>query len=248
MRHQLLSNFIFYLFCWIVTSFSGIVQAFYMAIDGYFADEFYGPFVFWFGLCFRASSTATSFAVAFLLLDRIAILTWPISFVRLQRCFITLSMIVSMASGLFLIVAIPLVEPRLSKTTSCSIFVCLLKVFPSTVLPAMKTWPGIFTVIFTFIFAFKLIRYEREDVRIQQSLRQAHIITMIPCCSELFLNLLPYFLWTIILYIKGNHLNDMGPITSLFLATDSIVSAVCYRITLNKKQSSKISSIGTRLQ
>ncbi|KAI6217694.1 hypothetical protein M3Y95_01201400 [Aphelenchoides besseyi] len=261
MRHQLLSNFIFYLFCWILTSFTGIVQAFYMAIDGYFAgkflvmlnksvclDEFYGPFVFWFGLCFRASSTVTSFAVAFLLLDRIAILTWPISFARKQLYFVTLSVFVSVTSSLILIIAIPLVELPIQQTTNCSVFVCMIKVFPPPVLPAMKSWPGLFTVIFVFVFAFKLIKHQREHFGTQRSLRQANIITGIACCTELFLNLLPFFAGTITVSISGNKSIVTGPYPSVFLATDSLVSAICYNIMLRKNASSQTSRVGTQTQ
>ncbi|KAI6223903.1 hypothetical protein M3Y95_00826000 [Aphelenchoides besseyi] len=223
---------------WAGTSFNGALSAGYLVSKGTTFDQFFGPYIFWIGLPFRVLSTATTFSVSFLIIDRLIIFKWPFNYARTQRRLVRCNLLCSITELFHWSKQFQLTQ------ANCSQINCILKVIPEKAVIAPKLVASVLNVILGFIFVYKLNGHQRRQPQAQQNYRQANLMSLFACLSELSLNALPFLIGTGFAVVGINLGNIIGPYNLCCTATDSLFTAITFCYLITKRLSSNNSTLG----
>ncbi|KAI6217243.1 hypothetical protein M3Y95_01229900 [Aphelenchoides besseyi] len=225
-------------------SASGVVHFTYMFVVGSQPGSYSTSMVFWTGIAFQAFSVSLSMSVSFLLVDRIAVLKKPISYVQSRKRFVVLTMITITVSGLFVFFSNWYSEFPLSEFTDCPTIACLLVKSTAIFISLPKGIFGLCNVILALMFWHQLVAYQNNFIGSRRNFRQANIIAGIAVTTEDFLNVIPLIIWSILTNLGVDQWNVVGPWALVLYSTDSTITAIVYRMVITKKSySSSVVSV-----
>ncbi|KAI6233524.1 hypothetical protein M3Y99_00901700 [Aphelenchoides fujianensis] len=231
LHRQLSSNLIVNICFWLMTAVAGLVHSSYMCWSDLNGGPVFGPIMFWTGVVFHSTAATLSFSVTFLLMDRISALNTLTRYTAQHQRFLLLSILCSMAAGFSLFVVIVGMEDSPPAATVCPSFGCLLRRFPATFLAAPKTLAGLMSVCLSLVFWRKLAKHQQQYIGSQRHSRQV------------FLNCIPFVVWTILAAYGVDQWNYAGPYALVLFSLDALVTSLIYRTVIGRR-SARTSKLG----